>query len=83
MSPAAARHSTKLGKFTLVTVPGFGTFQLTYEAETALAVVTAVWLDNTALAHLPVAQFAPPVLERWVQGRRTERQVVDFGLDWS
>jgi len=72
---------------TMLSAPGLTVFdpeQSASDANTALAVVCATWLEDVGTTDFKALRLAPPVLEAWATGGRlVSRAVVDFDLEWS
>ena len=63
-------------------MPSFIDFDDVLPAETALAIIVGVWLTKVVPDHFQSVALAPPILERYSQGRLQRRELVDVGLDW-
>ncbi len=71
----------------LLCTPGLTVFhpeQTGGDAETALAVVCATWLDDVGMTDFQALRLSPPILEIWAAaGRCVSREVVSFGMEWT
>jgi hypothetical protein len=70
----------------MLSTPGLTTFDpgTGGDAQTALAVVCATWLEDVGMTDYESLRLAPPLLEVWrAGGRLALRQVVTFALAWS